>query len=69
LLAGPTGTETLARVIAGAQAHLSPHGQLLLEIGRGQARAVRALLKRAQLRETECVRDYGGIARVIVACR
>lgn len=69
LLAGPAGTEVLARIIAGAGARLAPGGHLLLEIGRGQGRAVRAFLKAARFRETDCIRDYGGIARVIVASR
>jgi len=69
LLAGPAGTETLARIIAGAADYLAPGGHLLLEIGHGQLRAVRALLRSAGLRETEAIRDYAGIARVIVAYR
>jgi release factor glutamine methyltransferase len=69
LAAGPAGTEVLARIIAGAAAHLSAHGHLLLEIGYGQLRPVRALLKAAALRETEYRRDYNGIPRVVVACR
>jgi release factor glutamine methyltransferase len=69
LVAGPAGTEALARIIAGAPGYLSPGGRLLLEIGQGQLRAVRALLKAVRLQETEYIRDYGGIARVIAACR
>jgi release factor glutamine methyltransferase len=68
LVAGTAGTETLARIIAGAPEHLAPRGQLLLEIGCGQLRAIRAFLKSAKLRETGTIRDYSGIARVIVAC-
>ncbi len=69
LLAGPAGTEVLARIIAGAPQHLTPCGYLLLEIGRGQLGAVRGFLKSARLRERETIRDYSGIARVVVACR
>jgi release factor glutamine methyltransferase len=69
LVAGPTGTEALEKIIAGVPCYLKPSGHLLLEIGQGQLRAVRAFLKAAGLRETECIRDYGGIARVIAACR
>jgi len=69
LLSGPAGTEALAGIIAGARERLAPGGRLLLEIGYGQLRPVRALLKSARLRETENIRDYGGIPRVIVACR
>jgi release factor glutamine methyltransferase len=65
--AGPLGTEALAEIVAGAPRYLAPAGHLLLEIGMGQGRAVRAFLKAAGLREQECIRDYAGIERVIVA--
>jgi len=68
LLAGQAGTEALEKIIAGAPGYLQSGGYLLLEIGQGQLRAVRIFLKRAGLRETHCIRDYGGIARVIAAC-
>lgn len=68
LLAGQAGTEALEKIIAGAPGYLQSGGYLLLEIGQGQLRAVRIFLKRAGLRETQCIRDYGGIARVIAAC-
>lgn len=67
LVAGPRGTEVLARIIAGAPARLAPGGWLLLEIGHGQRRAVQGLLKSAGLKEIDCVKDYAGIERVIVA--
>ena len=69
LVAGRDGTEMLEKIIAGAAGRLRPGAHLLLEIGHGQLRVVRAFLKRSGLREMELVRDYGGIARVIVACR
>ena len=67
LLAGAAGTEVLAKIIAGAPRRLAPGGHLLLEIGQGQRRRVSGFLKAAGLREIECVRDYAGIERVIVA--
>lgn len=67
LVAGPAGTEVLARIAAGAGHRLAPGGHLLLEIGRGQRRSVRRFLEGAGLRELECIRDYAGIERVIVA--
>jgi len=69
LESGPDGTEVLARIAAGAGSCLAPGGRLLLEIGQGQRRAVRRALADAGLREMECVRDYAGIERVIVAAR
>ena len=69
LEAGPTGTEALERVIAGAPGYLAPGGHLLLEIGRGQLRAVRAFLQNAGFGDIEYRRDYAGIARVLSARR
>lgn len=69
LLAGPRGTEVLQRIIACAPERLVPGGWLLLEIGQGQRRAVQGFLKAAGLTESECVHDYAGIERVIVAQR
>jgi release factor glutamine methyltransferase len=68
LAAGPAGTEALETIVARAPAYLRPGGHLLLEIGQGQLRAVRAFLKGAGLQETEVARDYRGIPRVIIAC-
>jgi release factor glutamine methyltransferase len=67
LVSGPAGTEILARIAAGVKPWLAPGGYLLLEIGQGQHRPVRRFLDNAGLREVECVRDYAGIERVIVA--
>jgi len=69
LVAGPTGTEALEKIIAGVPRCLKPGGHLLLEIGQGQHQAVLLFLAAANLRELECVRDYQGIERVVVACR
>lgn len=69
LVAGPAGTEVTARIIAQAPGYLVPGGHLLLEIGKGQRRAVRRFLDAAGLVEVECVSDYAGIERVIVAVR
>jgi len=67
LVSGRAGTEILARIIAGAPRFLEPGSHLLLEIGQGQRRALCGFLKAAGLRELECVRDYAGIERVVVA--
>ena len=69
LVAGPTGTEALGKIIAGVPRFLKPGGHLLLEIGQGQRQAVLHFLAAANLRELECIRDYQGIERVVVACR
>jgi release factor glutamine methyltransferase len=67
LLAGASGTEVLAKIVAGAPRRLAPGGHLLLEIGQGQQRRVSGFLKAAGLRQIECLRDYAGIERIIVA--
>ncbi|MEI6614618.1 MAG: peptide chain release factor N(5)-glutamine methyltransferase [Chrysiogenales bacterium] len=69
LLAGRAGTEALEKIIANVPRYLKPGGHLLLEIGQGQRRAVQHFLAAADLRELECLRDYQGIERVVVACR
>jgi release factor glutamine methyltransferase len=69
LVAGAAGTEALAKIIAGAPEYLASGGHLLLEIGQGQLRAVRALLATAGFKDAEVRRDYGGIARVVSARR
>jgi release factor glutamine methyltransferase len=69
LVAGPAGTEALEKIIAGAADYLSGGGHLLLEIGHGQLRAVRAFLKSAGFKDVEWRRDYGGIPRVLSARR
>ncbi len=69
LVAGRAGTEAMAKIVAGTPRWLAPGGHLLLEIGQGQRPAVCGFLRAAGLREIECVKDYAGIDRVIVACR
>ncbi|MBI4600517.1 MAG: peptide chain release factor N(5)-glutamine methyltransferase [Planctomycetes bacterium] len=58
------------RVIAAeAPARLEPGGLLAVEVGMGQAAAVRAILVAAGLVLGETLRDYGGIERVVTALR
>jgi release factor glutamine methyltransferase len=68
LVAGKTGLEIIARLAAGAPEFLKPGGRLIFEIGRGQARAARALLKKPW---TDVVirKDLRGIPRAVVARR
>jgi release factor glutamine methyltransferase len=54
------------RLLAGqANDCLLPGGWLLVEVGVGQAAAVRELFDHAGLAENYCRDDYGGIARVV----
>jgi release factor glutamine methyltransferase len=66
LVGGRTGLEVIARLAVAAPEFLKPGGRLVLEIGRGQARAVRALF-RAPWAEVEVRKDLRGIRRVVIA--
>ena len=68
LVAGPTGLEFIARLIAGAGSYLKPGGRLLFEVGRGQARRALGLFdSRWDCREA--FKDLRGICRVVTARR
>jgi release factor glutamine methyltransferase len=64
LVSGPGGLEALAQVAAGALAHLSPGGALLVEHGTAQGAAVRGLMAEAGLESIETLRDLAGHERV-----
>ncbi len=66
LVPGPTGLEIIVRLVSGAAEWLKPGGRMFLEIGRGQARAVRALF-RPGWSAVETRRDLAGIIRVVSA--
>ncbi|MCX6561382.1 MAG: peptide chain release factor N(5)-glutamine methyltransferase [Candidatus Aminicenantes bacterium] len=66
LVPGPTGLEILRRLIAEATVCLRPGGWLAVEIGRGQARAVRRMFG-AGWDEVRVKPDLRGIVRVIAA--
>ena len=67
---GPDGLALIERIIAGAPPLLRRGGWLLLEIGAGQSRAVRALLQRSGgFDDVSTRRDLAGIERVVAARR
>jgi release factor glutamine methyltransferase len=67
---GADGLALIARIVAGAPPLLRGGGWLLLEIGAGQADAVRALLRRTGGFDDVSVRcDLAGIERVVAARR
>ncbi len=66
LVAGLSGLETIVRLVAGAPEFLKPGGSLVFEIGRGQARAVKALLKKPWT-DVSVKKDLRGIPRTAVA--
>jgi release factor glutamine methyltransferase len=63
-VAGGDGLSCIRAIVAGAPAHLSPAGWLLLEHGYDQAVAVRALLAAAGFSGVASWRDTAGIERV-----
>lgn len=68
LASGADGLRDIRSIIAAAPAALKPGGWLLLEHGWDQADAVRGLLSRAGLHETQSRADLAGIARCSGAC-
>lgn len=65
LTAGPDGLDDLRTIIAGAPAHLTPGGHLLVEHGYDQAARVCALFADAGFIDVESHQDLGGNDRVV----
>ena len=67
---GPDGLDAVRRLITDAPNYLRPGGTLLVEIGLGQAEAVRGLIaKESGLSLLEFIKDFQGIERVLAARR
>ena len=67
---GSDGLVLISRIVAGAPALLRCGGWLLLEVGAGQADAVRSLLHRTgRFDDVSTRRDLAGIERVVAARR
>ena len=70
LVAGKTGLEVMERIFAGAGEWLKPGGHLVMEMGQGQAKAVRELASRTKgFGPATIVRDFGKIERVVIMRR
>jgi release factor glutamine methyltransferase len=69
LVAGSSGTEALAELVAGAGRWLAPGGALVLEIAPHQADEARAMAQTAGFGAIEVRPDLNGRARVLVARR
>ena len=70
LVAGPEGTELHERLLQEATRYLSPGGALIMEIGAGQARAMRRIVDRIPgLRFHRLVYDAAGLERVVIVER
>lgn len=62
---GEDGLDFYRRIISGAQDYLKRGGQILMEIGSGQAKAVSELLREAGFKEIDICRDFAGLDRVV----
>ena len=69
LSAGADGLAELARIIAGAPAHLAEHGLLAVETGLGQHAALQSAAAAAGLGRSESRRDLTGRERYLFAWR
>jgi len=69
LVAGPDGTEVVARLATNAAATLAPGGWLLVEIGPAVADASLRLLAAAGLTAGPVLKDLAGLPRIVQACR
>ena len=69
LVAGPTGLEAYAALVPAAATLVRPGGYLLLELGLGQAEAVRRLVRPQDWTIVEVRPDMQAIPRVLVARR
>lgn len=69
LAAGPRGLDRLEALAREAPARLASGGWLVLEHGRGQGSAVRALLSRAGLGAIDTIRDLAGHERATLGRR
>jgi len=67
LCGGADGLDCYRLLAAQAPNCLAPAGWLLLEVGIGQADAVRDLLTAAGLTDLFCRKDYAGVPRVVGA--
>jgi release factor glutamine methyltransferase len=69
LAAGVDGLMYYRRLLASTPVFLKPGGYLIVELGFGQADAVRTLAQRANLSIVRCRHDDAGIERVLVLRR
>lgn len=62
---GEDGLDFYRRIIGGAQDYLKRGGQILMEIGSGQAKVVSELLREAGFKEIDVCRDFASLDRVV----
>lgn len=67
LVAGHQGTELHERLLREADRYLSPTGAVIMEIGAGQASAIRRIIERmAEYRFHRLIYDEAGLERVVI---
>ena len=64
---GQDGLVFYHRIFQESQPHLAPSAYVAVEIGADQARAVAAIAEGCGFSVEECIQDYGGHDRVVVA--
>jgi release factor glutamine methyltransferase len=70
LVAGPQGTEFHERLLRETGQYLSSGGLLIMEIGAGQARAIRRIVAQmSEYRFHQLVYDAAGLERVVIVAR
>jgi len=67
LRSGADGLDHLRPLTAGAAKHLSPGGQLLLEMSSTQGEAIERLATEAKLAEIKILKDHEDLPRIMVA--
>jgi release factor glutamine methyltransferase len=67
LAGGPDGLDVIRRLVAAAPARLRAGGRLIMEFGRGQEAAARALAQAAGLTDVQIAPDLAGMPRALVA--
>lgn len=68
LVSGKDGLEIIREIINNAHSFLKPGGLLVMEMGDGQADAVRRIITDSgHYNEVKVIKDYGGIERIVTA--
>jgi release factor glutamine methyltransferase len=67
LSAGSRGLDILHRIAASARMHLANNGELIMEVGAGQAATVAKLVEDAGLQVVSVINDFAGHPRVVCA--
>lgn len=69
IFSGEDGLDLIRRIVKQVPPLIMPNGWLAIEVGKGQARDVEALMVEVGLRETQIRKDLAGIERVVMGRR